>query len=183
VSASKGPLNYTTKIPAKQSAAECVDLLGESGAHSVSVTYANREPVGLAFRLDTAGGRRDFTLPVNVEGVQKMLVKANGEGRFRTDGYRVSRYDSREHAANVAWRVVRDWLEAQLAIIAAEMVTLDQVMLPYLEVDGGTLYERYLAASGQLAIGPAAAHSSGGHSEHRASRRPSPSRGLRILPG
>lgn len=147
------PLNYTTKIPAKRTAGECMDLLAEAGADHVSVTYADREPVGLAFDLRTAGGRRTFTLPVNVAGVQKMLAGANDRGALRSDGHKNSSYLTREHATNVAWRVVRDWLEAQLAIIAAEMVTLDQVMLPYLEVDPGlTLYERYLALDGQMAI-------------------------------
>jgi len=148
------PLNYTTKIAAKRTAGECMDLLAEAGADHVSVTYADREPVGLAFDLHTAGGRRTFTLPVNTEGVRQVLVKANDKGRLRSDGHRNSTYETPQHAANVAWRVVKDWLEAQLAIIAAEMVTLDQVMLPYLEVDPGlTLYERYLALDGQVAIG------------------------------
>lgn len=47
-------------------------------------------------------------------------------------------------AANVAWRVVKDWLEANLALIAAQMATLDEVMLPYLHVDEGrTLWQAY----------------------------------------
>jgi len=151
------PLNYTTKIAAKRSAGECLDLLGDAGAHAVSVTYTDREPTGLAFRLDTAGGRRDFALPVNIDGVRQMLAKANDQGRLRSDGHRNNTYETRQHAANVAWRVVKDWLEAQLAIIAAEMVTLDQVMLPYLEVDHGqTLYQKYLELDGQVAIGAGA---------------------------
>ena len=57
-----------------------------------------------------------------------------------------------EQAQRVAWRIVKDWLEAQLAIIETEMVTLDQVMLPYMQGDNGqTVYELY--RDQQLALG------------------------------
>jgi hypothetical protein len=62
-----------------------------------------------------------------------------------------ARYSTPEHAERVAWRIVKDWLEAQLAIIKTEMVTLDQVMLPYMRGDNGaTIYEIY--RDQQLAI-------------------------------
>ena len=62
------------------------------------------------------------------------------------------RYSTPEHAERVAWRIVKDWLEAQLAIIRTEMVTLDQVMLPYMVGDEGhTVYELY--RDRQLALG------------------------------
>jgi hypothetical protein len=81
--------------------------------------------------------------------MQAVIVKAckPGGSLARTGGERdarpseLARYQTREHAADVAWRVVLNWLEAQLALIAADMAKLDQVMLPYLAVDGGTLYE------------------------------------------
>lgn len=57
---------------------------------------------------------------------------------------RAGSYTSREHATRVAWRVVKDWLEANLALIAAEMATIDEVMLPYLHVgDDKTLWQAY----------------------------------------
>jgi len=43
----------------------------------------------------------------------------------------------------VAWRVVKDWIEAQLALLETKMVTLPQLFLPYaVTADGSTLYER-----------------------------------------
>ncbi len=137
-----GPLNYTTKIQAKQTAGECIDLLARCGAEAVAVSYADANPVGLMFRLRTAAGRtEDFSMPVNVDGVRAMLLKAREArelGSRSTDAY-----TTREHAARVAWRITKDWLEAQLAIIAARMVTLDEVMLPYMQIRGGTVYEVY----------------------------------------
>ena len=147
------PLNYTTKIAAKRTAGECLELLAEAGAHAVSVAYTDREPSGLAFRLDTAGGRRDFNLPVDVAAMQAVLGKALRADRPHVSGAEFDRMLRTEHARNVAWRVVHDWLAAQLALIAAQMATLDQVMLPYLEVgQGESLYGRYLAMEGQIAL-------------------------------
>lgn len=47
-----------------------------------------------------------------------------------------------EQASRVAWRIIKDWLAAQLALIKAEMVTLEQVFLPYAQnADGATLFD------------------------------------------
>lgn len=140
----KGPLNYSTSVPATRTVGECQQMLAAAGAASVAVHYEGRDPVGLSFQLRTPHGPRAFTLPVNVEGAHRMLVKASKDGKLRSDGYRVTKAESREHAATVAWRVIKDWLEANLALIEAEMASLDQVMLPYLHVDGDrTLWEAY----------------------------------------
>lgn len=56
------------------------------------------------------------------------------------------RYTTYEQAQRVAWRIVKDWVEAQVALIQTEMVTLDQVMLPYMiGVGDKTIYELYKA--------------------------------------
>ena len=62
--------------------------------------------------------------------------------RCRADG---AGFADALRAERVAWRVIKDWLEAQLALIDAQMATLDQVMLPYLVIDatGKTLYGSY----------------------------------------
>lgn len=135
----KPPLNYTTTITARRTIGECQDMLGETGAAAVAVLYEKREPSGLSFRLATASGSQDFALPVNIDGIAHLLCNATYPASVK--GKDLDRYVTREHAVRVGWRVVRDWLEAQLAFVAAEMVTLDEVMLPYLQVgDGVTLY-------------------------------------------
>lgn len=56
--------------------------------------------------------------------------------------------DSRDQAERVAWRIVKDWLAAQLAILETEMVDVQQVFLPYfLNRQGQTLYEVYSSGS------------------------------------
>lgn len=147
------PLNYTTVIPSTSTAAECIALLAEAGAHGATMTFTEGRPTGLSFRLDTAGGRKDFILPVDGPAMQTVIRKALGHDRPHVSRSRLDQMMTIGHAWDVAWRVVRDWLEAQLALIAAQMATLDQVMLPYLEVaEGETLYHRFLAHDGRLSI-------------------------------
>lgn len=145
------PLNYTTKVPVTRTVGECQQLLGSAGADAAAVMYEAREPVGLSFRLTGPHGRRDFSMPVNIAGVEQLLGKADYPGTVKASDR--ARYVSRKHAAAVAWRIIKDWLEAQLALVAAQMVSLDEVMLPYLEVEGGrTLYQAYQAREQAAAL-------------------------------
>jgi hypothetical protein len=133
----KGPLNWTTTIPVHQTVAECQSILAKAGASSVSVAFEDGQPAGLSFSLKTPHGARNFTLPVNINGIQRVLARANKDGQLRSDGHKNARLEGREHATRVAWRVVKDWLEANLALIAAQMATIDEVMLPYLILQVG----------------------------------------------
>jgi len=43
----------------------------------------------------------------------------------------------------VSWRILKDWVEAQMALVETHMVTLEQVFLPYAVTDDGqTIYDR-----------------------------------------
>ena len=142
-------LNYTTTVPASRTIGQVQGLLVEAGARQIMAEYDDvGRATGIAFVVQTGYGPRSFALPVNASRVQAVL------GR---DKKVPVRYQTPEHAERVAWRILKDWLEAQLAIIATEMVTLDQVMLPYMQ-DGGsgrTVYELYVDR--QLAL-PAGEH-------------------------
>jgi hypothetical protein len=54
------------------------------------------------------------------------------------------RLKTREQAARIAWRIVKDWVEAQLAIIEAEMASRPEVFLPYAQTNTGeTIFQRF----------------------------------------
>lgn len=139
-------LNYTTTVPVVRTIGQIQGLLVEAGARSILTNYDDvGRPTGVAFAVETLHGLRTFTLPVNAVRVEAVLKREKVERRFATP----------EHAERVAWRIVKDWLEAQLAIIRTEMVTLDQVMLPYMHGgDGRTVYELYRDQQLALPAGP-----------------------------
>lgn len=133
-------LNYTTTIAAEKTLGEITKALAQHGASTVGTTYRDGRPAGLSFGLPTPHGERQFALPVGVDAVLALLAK---QKRARP-GTRIQA--TREQAERVAWRVLKDWLIAQLAMIEAQMVAFDQVMLPYLLVDDvNTLYDAYKA--------------------------------------
>ena len=135
-------LNYTTGVAASRSIGQIQSLLVKGGARAIMSEYADDgSSKGISFAVETAFGQRAFTLPVNVDKVHAVLKRQRVQPRYQT----------KEHAERVAWRILKDWLEAQLAIIQTEMVTLDQVMLPYMQGEGGkSVYE--LIVENQLAL-------------------------------
>jgi hypothetical protein len=134
-------LNYTTEIDAAKTAGQVQTLLAKAGARAVAMEFDDGEPVAIAFTAATAFGPREFTLPIHADKVLAVLRRDRVQARYQTG----------EQARRVAWRIVKDWVEAQLAIIRTEMVTLDQVMLPYMRNGDGTVYEQF-AETQRLAI-------------------------------
>lgn len=130
-------LNYTTEVAVSRSVGNVQALLVEAGARQIMSEFNDvGTPIAVAFAIDTGYGLRNFHLPVSTDRVLAVL---------RRDRKVPPRYKTPEQAERVAWRILKDWLEAQLAIIRTEMVTLDQVMLPYMqaEVGGRTVYELF----------------------------------------
>lgn len=145
-------LNYTTQIAAGKTIAEIQALLAKHGAARIAIDYSDGAATGVTFGLVTPHGPRMFTLPVDVDAMHRLLVAEHDAGRLRS-GKSKAVIRSREQAERVAWRVIKDWLAAQLALVQTEMAALDQVMLPYLHVDGDrTLYAAYRDRENVLAL-------------------------------
>ena len=140
-------LNYTTTVPVSRSIADVHKALVKAKARAIQTEYDDDgAPSSVAFSVDTAYGLRFFTLPVNAERVWRILQR---------DPKVKNAQATMEHAHRVAWRIVKDWLEAQLAILEAGMVTFDQVMLPYMHAEGKvTMYEMYCDRQLALPAGP-----------------------------
>lgn len=127
-------LNYTTSINPEKTVAEIQMKLAKAGAQAVLCEYDEDGIMkAISFRINTSTGFLSFRLPSNIEGIYKKLL----------DNSRVpTRLKTHEQATRVAWRILKDWVEAQLAIIEAEMADIKEVFLPYVQnPDGKTLYE------------------------------------------
>lgn len=138
-----GLLNYTTEIPATKSMAEIQQLLVKAKASAMMTEFDGAgNAVALSFRVMTQYGQMAFTLPANPKPIVEILNRQSSTGiiprRYKNDV---------DQARRVAWRIVKDWVEAQLAIVETGMVTIDQVFLPYAQNPdtGETLYQRMVA--------------------------------------
>lgn len=147
-------LNYTTTIAASKTVMEVQNLLAKHGASRIAIDYTDGSPSGVTFALPTPHGERFFTLPVDVDAMHALLARESRMGRLKGGKSRAV-MESRQQAERVAWRVVKDWLAAQLALVQTQMASIDQVMLPYLHVDasGRTLYGAYREREAVLELG------------------------------
>lgn len=127
-------LNYTTKIESGKTVAELQQLLAKAGCQKVLVDYEAKEPVAVTFMVEVNNYPIYFTLPANVEGVRQALLKDPKVGMS---------YCTTDQARRVAWRIIKNWCEAQLAIIEAGQAQLAEVFLPYaITQNGKTLFQR-----------------------------------------
>lgn len=126
-------LNYTTKVDIYTTLGAIQGQLVKHGAKKILQDYdENGKILALSFMIDTPNGTRGIRLPANVDAVYAVLRKQ----RVKCD---------RDQAERVAWRIVKDWVEAQMAILESEMVQMDEIFLPYMLDDKGkhTLFEAY----------------------------------------
>jgi len=147
-------LNYTTQISADKTVAEIQAILARAGAMAIMTEYdANAVLVGISFKIGTPFGPTAYSLPCDVAAVNRILDKQMRAGKVPR------RLVTTEQASRVGWRIIKDWIEAQLALVQTQMVTLDQVFLPYARTNTGeTVYQRYIGAgmNGLLLEGPKA---------------------------
>jgi len=139
-------LNYTTSIESSKTITEIMTMLGKNGARAILIDYDNDGHIcGLSFKiLNTQGNEMAIRLPVDHEAVLRILERQNVARTYRT----------KEQSLRVAWRILKHWVEAQMAILQVEMVTLEQIFLPYfITPSGKTLYETMVNSHFQLTEG------------------------------
>lgn len=132
-------LNYTTKVNVFNTLGEIQAQLVKHGAKKIMQDYDEAGRItALAFMIDTPLGPRGVRLPANAEAVHAVLLRQ----KVKCD---------RDQAERVAWRIIKDWVEAQMAILESEMVQMDEIFLPYMiDRSGKTLFQKY--QNGQLLL-------------------------------
>lgn len=128
---------YSTSIDAAKTAAEVSAMLAKRGASRIMTEYGPEgRATGLSFEIRAEYGVRGFELPIRAEGVLATLKRDRAEKRYLTI----------EQAEKVAWRLIRDWLRAQLALIDAGSTSIDEVFFPWMIAgNGGTMHEIYVS--------------------------------------
>ena len=110
--------NYTTTIDVYKSLGEIQGALASHGARKVMVDYDGAgNPTGVTFGIQTPEGLRGFLLPANVDGVRAVFARQKVKA-------------APGQAERTAWRNVQNWIMAQMAIVEAGQVQIDEVFLP-----------------------------------------------------
>ena len=141
--------NYSTQVDAAKTCGEISGILAGKGARRINMEYDDtHQPVALSFTYPVYGFPVYFQLPCNISGVEECLKGQKGVSW---------QFQNREHARKVAWRILKNWVEAQLAIVDAGAAEMAQVFLPYaVQHDGKTMYELFdeTYAQKQLSAAP-----------------------------
>lgn len=125
-------LNYTTKVDVFTTLGAIQGQLVKHGAKKIMQDYDEAGNIAaLSFLVETPAGPRGIRLPANVDAVHAVLIRQKVKC-------------NREQAERVAWRIVKDWVEAQMAILESEMVQMDEIFLPYMVSQSGqTVFQAY----------------------------------------
>jgi hypothetical protein len=107
------------------------------------------EPTGITFTVKVGSQEIPFRLPANVQKVEQIFInmRVKKPEKWNSDYEQVMKRIQKQ-ASMTAWRTIKDWIDAQMAFIETDMVTLQELFLPYVQLqDGMTLY-RHLETRG-----------------------------------
>jgi hypothetical protein len=130
-------LNYTTSISADKTIGEIQKCLASHGAIAIMNEYDDTGYIiGLSFIIKVDEQKISFRLPCDWRPVLQIL-----DGDLNVP----NRLVTEEQAIKVSWRIIKDWVEAQMAIVETKMVKTEQVFLPYaVERNGKTVYDNMI---------------------------------------
>jgi len=136
-------LNYTTKIAPEQTIAEIQKMLSSHGVMAMMTEYDGPHVSAVSFKMDIDGKPMGFKMPCNWKAVLEIITQNSGKRNIWDEKKKQKMLEERkEQAIKTAWRIIHTWTKAQLALIDVNMVTVQQVFLPYaIMKDGKTLAE------------------------------------------
>ena len=128
--------NYTTKVSAAQTMGEIQGILAAHGARKVMMDFSETgEAEAVTFALMLNGSLVGFRLTAKPEGVIRVMKKD-------------AQNCTPEQATRIAWRNIKDWIAAQIALVETEQASMQELFLPYLVISQKdappqTLYEKF----------------------------------------
>jgi oligoribonuclease (3'-5' exoribonuclease) len=138
--------NYTTQIAVSKTFSEISELLADMGAEQIMADYdGSKMMTAISFRINTGMGLMAYHMPARIDNIHAELQKSIYSKISRSK-------KTHEQAARIGWRILKDWIHAQMSLIKADQVEIDQVFLPYMQIEGKTLYD-HIKDDGLPALG------------------------------
>lgn len=126
-------MNYTTSIESAKTAGEVLQLLAKKGASTGTLIFEDGEPSGAAFSCMVNSQLVNFNMPLKWRGVLKVMQRDSKIPRSAKN---------ERQARRVAWRILKDWVMAQIAMIESGNAEFAEVFLPYaVNEEGKTLFQ------------------------------------------
>lgn len=115
--------NYTTSISFEKTIMEIEGILVSNHATDIFKQYEDGVPKRIAFAYKVNDKYLNFVLPMEAKKLFEILKKSNKVPH---------RLKTLDQAHRVGWRVIKDWIDSQMALIQINAVKFEQVFLPYL---------------------------------------------------
>ncbi len=112
------------------------------GAIGIGKFYLDGRIVGIQFSLMVKNSNVSFKLPINWKNVQQVLKNEQAK-----------RAEEDDYAYRVSWAIMCDWVEAQIALIASENVTMPQLFLPFAIMKNGQTLSEGIAENPNMLLG------------------------------
>lgn len=121
-----------TRVGYEQTVQEIQKHLIRAGAKKIIFDYDEASiPCNITFSYPIEKSNLLFSLPIRFNGINKIL-----------DNQKTPRHTGDMQAINTGWRIMKEWIISQLALVESEMAELPEVFLPYsITKSGETLYE------------------------------------------
>lgn len=125
-------LNYTTQIDANKTVGEIYSILSRSGAREISTEYGNGQITAIRFVMTHADQPLAFRIEPRPDGVLRSMARDNLSYAKRTA----------IQAHRVAWRIMKNAIESQMAIFESMQGDIAEVFLPYaIDSNGQSFYK------------------------------------------
>src|ERR1700741_1315115 len=140
-------LNYTTKIDHWKTINDVQIALSKRGVQKLVVDMQDNLPSGLSFCILWHDRPIAFAVPCNFRGILRVMQNSKRVPKSQC---------TMEQAMRVGWRIVKDWVEVQMAMVDAEVVTMAEAFMQYaITKDGSTVYQLFEKNKEMLALPPA----------------------------
>jgi hypothetical protein len=138
--------NYTSDVPVSITIGRIEAVLIRAGVSGIGKDYGpNGKILAVHFRLDFDGKPVTVRLPANEAAAERALFERwkQNHDMTRYDNQRKKSSEFRQQAERTAWKIVQDWVEVQLSMIAMQQAEFAQVFLPYVWDGKQTMFERW----------------------------------------
>lgn len=154
--------NYTSTVPVSETIRRIEAVLIRCGVQSITKEYGtNGETTALRFEIVTNLDRPPhmIRLPANKEQALESLwgdyingEKLDGDGKLHwSSRKRKKKSEFNEQAERTAWKLMQDWTEVQMSLVAFKQAEVLEVLMPYIWDGRQTLFQE-LKAGGFKAL-------------------------------
>jgi hypothetical protein len=131
--------NYTSTVAPARTAERIEAFLAAAGATHIAKRYDGGKIVGIDFAVtinDEAQTQLAFRLPVDVAAMTAYMRKQR-----KSYLNHAQTKNLQEQAERTAWKLMQDWVEAQLSLVVTNQAEVAQVFMPYLLSGEQTFYK------------------------------------------